>query len=31
MITGRLGYNPKTQRYGLLVADLWCGSRRAWR
>ena len=33
MITGRLGYNPKTQRYGLLVADLWehtglhCGER----
>ena len=23
MITGRLGYSPKTQRYGLLVADLW--------
>ena len=33
MITGKLGYNPKTQRYGLLVADLWehtglhCGER----
>ena len=23
MITGKLGYNPKTKRYGLLVADLW--------
>ena len=23
MITDRLGYNPKTQRYELLVADLW--------
>lgn len=22
MITGKLGYNPKTKRYGLLVADL---------
>ena len=33
MITGKLGYNPKTKRYGLLVADLWehtglhCGER----
>lgn len=23
MITGKLGYNPKTKRYGLLVTDLW--------
>ena len=23
MITGKLGYNIRTQRYGLLVADLW--------
>lgn len=23
MITGRLGYNPENQRYGLLVTDLW--------
>lgn len=33
MISGKLGYNPKTKRYGLLVADLWehtglhCGER----
>ena len=33
MLTGKLGYNPKTKRYGLLVADLWehtglhCGER----
>ena len=33
MITGKLGYNPKTKRYGLLVTDLWehtglhCGER----
>ena len=33
MIIGKLGYNPKTKRYGLLVADLWehtglhCGER----
>ena len=20
---GRLGYNPKTKRFGLLIADLW--------
>lgn len=23
MITGRLGYNDKNGRYGLLVSDLW--------
>lgn len=23
MIIGKLGYNPKTKRYGLLVTDLW--------
>lgn len=22
-ITGRLGYNPRNRRYGLLVMDLW--------
>ena len=22
-ITGRLGYNPNNERYGLLVSDLW--------
>lgn len=32
-ITGRLGYNPENDRYGLLVSDLWkikgfhCGER----